>query len=82
MKDPAEAALILKYQRENEINPEANRNLDLNQYDILKLRIKILWQNLAEPLVIRFYIYLFLSGFIPQFNDFTFYWSFNVIGVT
>ena len=25
MKDPAEAALILKYQRENEMNPESNR---------------------------------------------------------
>ena len=49
---------------------------------MLKFRLKTVKENLMEPTVYKFYLFLILQGFMPTFVDFNYYFAIEVLKIS
>lgn len=83
MVDEAEHKFIMEIAQQQNIHHEAGEIPSIPFCTMLRFRFKTLKKGVMNPLVLKFYIYLLLSGFFqPDFGNFGYYFALDVMHIS
>lgn len=73
LRDANEIEFILAYKLAHPEEDIDELTFKLSFRDHCRIKAKSILKGLSEPLVFRFYAFLLLSGLVPSFGDFFYY---------